>query len=296
MRSNDKKAALSVIVDCVSESEHKREIRAILKGQKIINIAQLMLLRDTEVETMTLLEEGIDDQNKKIITSTPVSKTCLSTIKDLKDFTLFLNTTSNLSDIKDLTVEAFEDWQFDRALSTPPTPVTPGTPTVMTPQQPPPPAAPGPDLSRQIEAINKLEVKIIPHWNGSVADFPRTMRVTRQVCKNFGMGDVVKTTTTPPANDGSLQWKLWERQNDFVCTAFMIRFTGGQASIIVRQNVDKEENGWLSYKAIVDHYESPANKAAAITHIMAQLTQLVYTPRSNFSIIVHLTKFHHPDS
>ena len=292
MRANDRKSALNTISDSISDADHKREVKAILKGQKITNIVQLLMLRDTEIETMDLLEEAVDDQGQKIITTTVVSKVCLSTIKDLKDFTIFLSNVSTLTDVKDLTTDHFEDWQYDRVLKG--VPVTPGTPVTPAGQAPAPAPATAnadTDLSRQIEAINKLEVKSIPHWNGSVGDYPRTMRVTRQVFKNYGMAALVKTTTTAPANDGSLKWKLWERQNNFACTSFMVRFTGGQASILVRKHSEEDSCGLKIYKEIVNHYESPANKAAAITHIMAQLSQLTYTTRSNYSIIIHLTKF-----
>ncbi len=43
--ANDKKAALNAIVDCISDADHKREVKAVLTGQKIQQVTNLMLQR-----------------------------------------------------------------------------------------------------------------------------------------------------------------------------------------------------------------------------------------------------------
>ena len=123
---------------------------------------------------MTLLEEGTDDQNNKIITSTELTKLQISLMKDLKDFIIFLTSDqSTHNDIANVTKAHFEEWQLERILQgptvVPPTPATPGTPAGGAPP-PPPPAntTPGIDITRQIAAIDKFEAKNVPKFDGSI--------------------------------------------------------------------------------------------------------------------------------
>ena len=148
------------------------------------------------------------------------------------------------------------------------------------------------DLSRQIEGVEKKDINIIPKWNGDSVSYSETMRSSEQVGKAHGMGALFFVSTTPPANDGSQKWELWDKQNEFLSAALMIRWNGGQAAIIIRKHCNDQHNkAWTIIKEIKKHYESHQNKSAAITKLVTDLTALKYTTRSNYSITKHLEKF-----
>ena len=71
----------------------------------------------------------------------------------------------------------------------------------------------------------------------------------------------------------------------------MLRYTGGQAAIIVRQHADKDDGAKRIIRGIVAHYESTSNKATAITHILGELGKMKYTNRSDIHLTKHLTQF-----
>ena len=184
----DKKSTLNAIVDCITEAEHKRNVRAILIGQGVQKIMELLQLRPEDIETITLREEALDDKGNKIITSTPATKTCISTIKDLRDFAIFLGNDPNaINAIKDLTSDMYEAWSYNRLMQPPVVPVTPGTPAVGTPVPAPAPVAPVSKFDRKIEAIDKMDTGAIPKFDGSVGNYPRVKRNTKQVLKNYQM-------------------------------------------------------------------------------------------------------------
>ena len=278
MREAQSKSALTTLVD-YTPAALRNTLKAVLKGQNIERITHLILLRDIEVDAITLLEEAVDADNNKIIKSTILPVTTLSAIRDLRDYAIYLMTAAVEDDITKVTEVTFNDWIFGRVEKQ----QTP-TPTSN-------PSNSGLDLGRQIEMIKKADPKVLPIFNGSVDQYPGYIRIIRQICRNQGMDDILDPNFTPPANDGSLVYLLWKAQNNFLCTSLLMRTTGGQAKIFVRINVDKENGGWLILIAFRDHYESPANKAIAITNILAKLTKLVYNSRCNFSLTVHLTKF-----
>ena len=71
----DKKSTLNAIVDCITEAERKRDVRAILIGQGVQKIMELLQLRPEDIETITLREETVDANNIKVTASTPAAKT-----------------------------------------------------------------------------------------------------------------------------------------------------------------------------------------------------------------------------
>ena len=285
---------LQILLQATTESGPRTVIQEIFTGQEISNIRQLLVLKDPEIESMTLrTKTTVTKDNKEVekIETTEVAKIHLSLIKDLRNYMVFLMSPENITfnDVTKVQRKDFEAWQDDALIQSakPPAPApTPTTGTTTT-------ASTGVDTVRLIEAVSKLDMKSIPHWNGSVGEYPRTWRLTRQALKNFGMVEFLDANKIPPTNDGSNKWLLWDKRSEFITTALMTRFTGGQAAVIIREESDNESAGLIIIKAIILHYESPANQAAAVTHVTGKLSQLKYTSRSNFSLSIHLSKFQH---
>ena len=189
-----RKKAFNAVLNCIPDEDEKKEVKAIMKGNKTDNIMQLLYLKDSYIPDIKLLEQATDAEGAKIIKSAPISVAIAGTIKDLKDFSIHLMTFSNIDSVSDVTPQAFGDWQHDQLLKRITAANTPAAPVVQTPVV---------DLTRQIEAVNKFDTKGIPHWNGkNVGDYPRNIRLTKQVFRNYGMIDLVKDTTTPLLNWG----------------------------------------------------------------------------------------------
>ena len=201
MNRNNRKQALGYFTDCIDDADEKKNIREILANQNIDTVLKLMLLKDADIESMTQEREaGKDSEGKPVRIHVDIPKSYVGTIKQLRDFSHYLSNESSLTDIVDVKLDVlFEEFQFASITKPKPTPTpTPTAPTIST--------APSIDISRQITAIDKYDVKAIPHWNGSNGDYPRIMRNTKQVLKNYGMSAVVDISTTPVPNDGSLAW------------------------------------------------------------------------------------------
>ena len=290
MNTNKRKAAFNALLQCVSTTEDKNALTAIFQGQKLNNIMNLMTLREGEIDDMQLIEQVINDRGEKSFDSHDISVSHLSMIKDLKYFAIHLMTESAMDDITNVSKSTFEDWQLGQ-LSTPLVNLPAGNIGGGAPIVSATRSAADDLMARQISTIDKFDPKSIPHWNGSVGQYPRTMRLTRQVFKNFGMQDLLDVNFTPPANDGSIKYQLYKRRSDFITTAYMTRFVGGQASIVIRKLSNHNHSALEIYKKLIAHYESTANKTQAHTHIIGQLGKLVYNNRTNYGINEHLTKF-----
>jgi len=140
-----------------------------------------------------------------------------------------------------------------------------------------------PNDARRMEAIDKFNIKDLNPFNGSTVDWPGTFRKTTQIVKNWGMGDHLDGTSTPPGPNTHAH-KLWDKQNTFLKTALTARWTGGQASVIVRQH----DSAQTMFKETTDHHNSASNKSASITLTMSKMTRLVFDHQSNVLLIAHL--------
>jgi hypothetical protein len=279
MRATVATNALNTIIDLCTEAKLKQSIREILQGQNITTVGKLLITRQEDIGEFTLLEEALDDQNNKIIKTTEVPKTTLGFIKDLRDYALYLSTESNLTDIKELTTDLFDDWQHDQRIkafaANKNTNPTPTTVTVATP------ATTGAnttnDLNSRISAIDKWDTRMLPTWNGAVGHYARVKRVTKQQFKNHRLEALTNSNTVARANDGSLTYDLWVRQNAFAVTCMITKFTGGQIGIIIRKHQDSDDAAFKIWTEMETHYESQSNIAAAITQILSQLSNLKFT-------------------
>jgi len=141
-----------------------------------------------------------------------------------------------------------------------------------------------PNDARRMEVIDKYNIKDINPFNGSTVDWPGTFRKSTQIVKNWGMGDHLDSSVTPPVGVNTHAYKLWDKQNTFLKTALTARWTRGQVSVIVRQH----EFAQTTFKETRDHNNLDSNESASIALTMSKMTRLVFDHISNVSLITHL--------
>ena len=293
MQRHESKQALGYFIDCIEDNDEKNIIRSVFDNEGIDTADELTLLEDANIPTMCWKEEVTLPDKSKSFESTIVNTKQISLIQKLRNFSHHLLTDSSITELVNIKPESYKQFLIESIKKRNMGPTIIATAPAAAPAPAPPPSTTPdtPDLTKQIDAINKLTVKVIPRWNGNTSEYPRTIRTTKQVLKNYGMVDIYTANTTVPSNDGSLKWQLWLRQNNFVSAALISQFTGGQAAIIIRQHSEKDSAGYLIFCDLYKHYESASNKTTMIVHINGKLTNLQYTPRTNYSLQVHLTKF-----
>jgi len=151
----------------------------------------------------------------------------------------------------------------------------------------------GPNFDKQITAVDKCDVKLFPHFDGSIQKHPTWQRQNIQVLQNCGMSSLADVNTIPPdpATVSASAHDLWKKQNQFVKTAHTLKLKNGQAYIVVREHADSVDGALEMFKAIVAYCESPANQSMIIACVLSAITKLSYSNRSNCSVGTHLTEF-----
>jgi len=93
----------------------------------------------------------------------------------------------------------------------------------------------GPNFDKQITAVDQCDVKLFPHFDGSIQKNPTWQHHNIQVLQNFGMSTLaaVNTMAPDPAAVSTSAYELWKKQNQFVKTAYTLKLKNGQACIIV---------------------------------------------------------------
>jgi len=73
----------------------------------------------------------------------------------------------------------------------------------------------GPNFDKQITAVDKYDVKLFPHFDGSIQKYPTWQRQNIQVLRNFGMSTLADVNTIPPdpATVSTSAYDLWKKQN-----------------------------------------------------------------------------------
>jgi len=138
--------------------------------------------------------------------------TVVSRIKQLKNFTSHLMTDSDQTVLSAIATAMFETWVLQQMHK-----------------------KDVPNDARRMEAVDKFNIKDLNPFNGSTVDWTGTFRKTTQIIKNWGVSDHLDSTFTPPGPNTHAH-KLWDKQNTFLKTALTARWTGGQASVIIRQH------------------------------------------------------------
>ena len=275
-----RKAALNTIIDTVIVNDAiKRELKNSIDTENVGDAVSLIMLTDEEIARMeyTKLERVGEVETER---SYPISVGCRNHVKRVREYLIYLSgpqehyapadkiTEANLA--AKLTVDLFETHAM-LALT----------------------KSSGPNFDKQITAVDKYDVKLFPHFDGSIQKYPTWQRQNIQVLRNFGMSSLADVNTVPPdpATVSTSAYDLWKKQNQFVKTAYTLKLKNGQACIIVREHADSIDGALEMFKAIVAYYESPANQSMIITHVLSAITKLSYSNRSNCSIGNHLTEF-----
>ena len=283
LSATNKKKFLNNLVKCLSQ-EDSQAVKAIFAGQKIVSIDQLLFMSDTNILDMKLIDESVDADGNKILIHTVVPMLQLQHIQNLKKFAIHIDSaSSDITNVDAIKTEAFNEYMFNVTRQTQDPVQAPATAEATALDE---------NTQRQIEGIPKKDARqIVTAWSGGIHDYASTMRKTEASAKAHGMGLLFLVSTVPPTNDGSKKWELWDAQNQFLSAAMIVRWTGGQAAVIIRKHSNDPNPAFKMLCEIKKHYESHQNKSAAITQLLTQLTALKYTTRSNFSITKHLNKF-----
>jgi len=253
--STEQKIALATLLSLLPGVDPRDEAKEVMNYQKCYNVIEFVSMTDANIESFTLRKK----EGKELVQQL-LPMTVISWIKQLKNFTSHLMTDSDQTVLSAIITAMFETWVLQQMH-----------------------IKDVPNDARRMEAIDKFNIKDLNPFNGSTVDWPGTFRKTTQIIKNWGMGDHLDSTVTPPGVNTHAH-KLWDKQNTFLKTALTARWTGGQASVIIRQH----DSAQTIFKEIKDHYNSASNKSASITLTMSKMTRLVFDDQSNVSLITHL--------
>jgi len=245
MSSTERKTALATLSNLLAGVDRRDEAKEVMNCQKCHSVIDFVSVTDA-------------DKGELVQQLLPV--TVISRIKQLKNFTSHLMTDSDQTVLSAISTAMFEVWVLQEMHNE--------------------------DMSndaRRMEAVDKFNIKDLNPIDGSTVDWPGTFRKTTQIVKNWGMGDHLNSTFTPPGPNTHAH-KLWDKQNTFLKTALTARWTGGQDSVIIRQH----DSAQTMFKETMDHHNSASNKSASITLTMSKMTRLVFDHRSDVSLVTHL--------
>jgi len=252
MSSTERKTALATLLNLLPGVDRRDEAKEVMNYQKCYNVIEFVSMTDVEIESFTLWKKEGRELVQQLLPMTLISR-----IKQLKIFTSYLMTDSDQTVLSAITTKMFETWVLQQTHN-----------------------KDVPNDAHRMEAIDKFNIKDLNPFNGSTVDWPGTFRKTTQIIKNWGMGDHLDSTFAPPGPNTHAH-KLWDKQNTFLKTALTARWTGGQASVIIRQH----DSAQTIFKEIMDHYNSASNKH----HIDYEQDDTVsFDHQSNVSLITHL--------
>jgi len=205
--STERKTAFAALLNLLLGADRRDEAEEVVNCQRCHNVIEFVNMTDADTESFTLWKK----EGKELVQQL-LPMTVISLIKQLKNFTSHLVTGSDQTVLSAIATAMFEMWVLQQMHS-----------------------KDVPNDARTMEAIDKFNIEDLNPFNGSTVDWPGTFRKMTQIIKNWGMGDHLDSTVTPPGPNTHAH-KLWDKQNTFLKTALTARWTGGQASVITRQN------------------------------------------------------------